>query len=92
VEDTLISIQKLRELLAVQDREIAALEEYSAVARNRYDAGYAMSYLEILDADRNYYAVRIEQTQTREELFAALVKSYKAMGGGWESASDSAKP
>lgn len=92
VEDALISIQKLRELLAVQDREIAALEEYSAVARNRYDAGYAMSYLEILDADRNYYAVRIEQTQTREELFAALVKSYKAMGGGWGSASDSAKP
>ncbi len=92
VEGALISIQKLRELLAVQEREIAALEEYSAVARDRYDAGYSMSYLEILDADRNYYVARIEQTQTREELFAALVRSYKAMGGGWESTSGSAKP
>jgi len=92
VEDALISVEKLRELLAVQQREIAALEEYAAVARNRYDAGYATSYLEILDADRNLYLAKIEQTQTRKDLFAALVRSYKAMGGGWDTTAGTVEP
>jgi len=92
VEDSLISIQKLRELMTVQRRQVAALEEYGAVARDRYDAGYASSYLEILDADRNLYLAKIEETEARKELFAALVNSYKAMGGGWESAAATVEP
>jgi multidrug efflux system outer membrane protein len=85
VEDSLVSIQKLRELLAIQERQIAALEQYAAVAHNRYDAGYSKSYLEILDADGSLYLARIERTKTRKDLFTALVRSYKALGGGWES-------
>jgi multidrug efflux system outer membrane protein len=92
VEDALVSIRKLRELLAIQERQIAALEEYAVVARNRYDAGYSYSYLEILDADRNLYNARIQHTRTRKDLFEALVKSYKAMGCGWDPAAVTVEP
>lgn len=92
VEDALISIQKLRELLAIQQREIAALEEYALIARNRYDAGYSFSYLEILDADRNLYNTRIQEAETLKDFFAALVSGYKAMGGGWDATASTVKP
>jgi multidrug efflux system outer membrane protein len=91
VEDALISVRKLRELLAIEERQVAALEEYAVVAQNRYDAGYSNSYLEILDADRSLYVARVEQAQTRRDLFAALVRGYKAMGGGWDTVSSGAQ-
>lgn len=82
VNDSLVSIQKIRELLTVQDRHVAALKEYALFAHNRYNAKYA-SYVEVLDAERSLFNTQLDNIQTRNRLFAALVNTYKTMGGGW---------
>lgn len=86
VNDSLITIQKLQELLLIQDRHISALKDNVYFAHSRYDAKYS-SYIEVVDAERNLFMTEIGNVQTRNDLLAALVRSYKAMGGGWGSRS-----
>jgi multidrug efflux system outer membrane protein len=64
-----------------------ALKDYARLARLRYDEGYS-SYLEVLDAERSLFNVDLGYTQTRADLFSAMVGLYKAMGGGWIDLAD----
>ena len=82
VEDALVSIRKLRELLEIQAKHVATLENYVTYSHDRYDAGLS-GYLEIFDAEQNLYNIQMQHTQTHKDLLVALVNSYKAMGGGW---------
>ena len=82
VNDSLVSIQKLRELLVIEARHISVLKDYAYFARSSYDAGYS-SYLAVLDSERDLYAAEIRYAQTQKDLFSAMVNTYKAMGGGW---------
>lgn len=92
VEDALISIQKQRELMEFQALHVATLEEYATLARGRFDASLpGSSYLAVLDAERNLYDTKIARTETLKALYSSLVTSYKAMGGGWESATPAAE-
>jgi multidrug efflux system outer membrane protein len=87
VENALIAIEKRRELLAVQREHLGTLEEYAALARERYEASLTgASYLEVLDAERNLYKARVAEAGTQRDLAAALIASYKALGGGWDAA------
>jgi multidrug efflux system outer membrane protein len=61
---------------------VEALENYLRLSRIRYDEGYT-SYLEVLDALRQYYEGQIELVQARSDTFVALIQLYRAMGGGW---------
>ncbi len=87
VEDALISIQKFRELQKIQVRHLSALKDYVNFARNRYDTGFS-SYLEVMDAERDLYLAQIKYVQTEQDIFTAIVASYKAMGGGWVTEQD----
>lgn len=87
VDDSLSSIQKLRQLSVIQQRHVDVLEMYVEYAKSRHDAGYSR-YMEVLDAERNLYTARINQTKTHRNIFASTVGMYKAMGGGWISAAD----
>jgi multidrug efflux system outer membrane protein len=82
VEDSLASLQKSREQLAAQGRQVEALRTYARLARVRYDNGYT-SYIEVLDAERSLFNVEVSYTQTQGVVFTSLVNLYKAMGGGW---------
>ncbi len=82
VNDSLVSVQKMRELLTVQDRRVVALKEYTSLAHNRYDAKY-VSYIEVLDAERSLFDSQVSNVRTQNDLFGALVSTYKTMGGGW---------
>jgi multidrug efflux system outer membrane protein len=82
VDDSLVTIQKLRELLEIEARHISALKDYAYFARSRYDVGYS-NYIVVLDSERNLYAAEIRYVQTQNDIFAAIVSIYKAMGGGW---------
>ncbi|MDY6853751.1 MAG: efflux transporter outer membrane subunit [Thermodesulfobacteriota bacterium] len=84
VNDSLISIQKLRELLQIEARHISVLKDYAYFARSSYDAGYS-TYLTVLDAERALYGAQIRYIQTQKDLFSAMVNTYNAMGGGWET-------
>jgi multidrug efflux system outer membrane protein len=82
VEDSLVLLQKSREQVASQGRQVEALRTYVRLARLRYDNGYT-SYIEVLDAERSLFNAELSYTQTQGTVFAALVALYKAMGGGW---------
>jgi len=87
VEDALISLQKSREQVAAQGRQVDALRTYARLARLRYDSGYT-SYIEVLDAERSLFNAELSYTQTQGTVFTSLVALYKAMGGGWVVTAD----
>jgi outer membrane protein, multidrug efflux system len=82
VDDSLIGLQKTREALVVQGREVDALRTYSRLARLRYEGGYT-SYIEVLDAERSLFNAQLSYTQTQGTVLTSMVNLYKAMGGGW---------
>jgi multidrug efflux system outer membrane protein len=82
VEDALVSLQKSREQVAAQGRQVEALRTYARLARLRYENGYT-SYIEVLDAERSLFNAETSYTQTQGVVFTAAIDLYKAMGGGW---------
>ncbi len=82
VENALIELQKSREQLIIQGRQVDALRTYARLARLRFEGGYT-SYIEVLDAERSLFNAELSYTQTQGEGFVALVNLYKTMGGGW---------
>ncbi|MHA7679673.1 efflux transporter outer membrane subunit [Cupriavidus sp. PET2-C1] len=82
VEDALAALQKTRERLVVQGRQVEALQTYARLARLRYEGGYT-SYIEVLDAERSLFNAQLGYAQAQGTVFASSVALYKAMGGGW---------
>lgn len=82
VEDSLIDVSKSREEFQVQSKQVEAYGEYARLARLSYDNGY-ISYLEVVDAERNLFNSEQALAQSQSRVFQALINLYKAMGGGW---------
>lgn len=82
VEDALISLQKTREQLLAQNRQVEATRIYLDMARLRYEEGY-ISFIEVLDSERSLFSIETVQAQTQGDVFNSLVNLYKALGGGW---------
>lgn len=82
VADSLVSLQKTRDQLVVQGRQVDALRTYSHLARLRYEGGYT-SYIEVLDAERSLFNAQLSYAQAQGTVFTSTVSLYKAMGGGW---------
>ena len=82
MNDGLISVQKRREQLEANGRHVEALADYARLANLRYDEGYA-DYLEVLDAERSLFDQQLNYVRIQSDVYAALVTTYKAMGGGW---------
>ncbi len=45
-----------------------------------------VSFLEVLDAERQLFAAEIELSQSRLERILGYVDLYRALGGGWTPA------
>jgi multidrug efflux system outer membrane protein len=82
VENALVDQARTRERVAVQHRQVSALQRYAELARLRYDDGYT-SYIEVLDAERSLFEAQLQLTQTQGQLYFALIELYRALGGGW---------
>ena len=83
VADSLVTIEKLRDLRVENETQVAALANSSKLARNRYDVGLA-NYLEILIADQQLFDAELVLAQTRGAQLNAVVQLYRALGGGWQ--------
>ncbi len=83
VRDALSGYEYLKERLVAQDRQIVALERTLELAQMRFDQGYS-SYLEVLDAQRGLFSVKISQANSELALANATTALYKALGGGWK--------
>lgn len=83
VENAFSSLIKREE----QERGLANGEASLAKARDAskaaYDAG-VVSLVEVLDADARLLSVRDARAQARTEAARASIRSFRALGGGWD--------
>jgi len=70
------------EQAAAQERLVAALAEYSELARLLFDGGYA-PYSTVLQAEQQFFPEQLNLAAARAQSLAATVSIYRAMGGGW---------
>jgi multidrug efflux system outer membrane protein len=71
--------------LAAERNRVAALARARELAQLGYDSG-AFSYLDLLDAERNWYQAQLEQVDAyRDQLFGQIA-TFKALGGGYDPA------
>jgi multidrug efflux system outer membrane protein len=83
VADALVTIDKLKDVRAEQEAQVAALQNASNLSRLRYDAGFS-NYLEVLIADQDLFDAEIELARTRGAQLNGVVQLYRALGGGWQ--------
>jgi multidrug efflux system outer membrane protein len=83
VADSLIAIQKLREVRVNQEQGVVALQDAADLSRSRYESGLA-SYLEILVADQALFQQQLLLAETRGAELRAVTDLYRSLGGGWQ--------
>jgi len=84
VSDELIAREQLGEIREHQTRQVSALEEAVTLSSERYTAGKA-SYYEVLEAQQQLFPAQLNLARTQRDQLLAVVALYKALGGGWQS-------
>jgi multidrug efflux system outer membrane protein len=83
VSDALIRYEKVREVRAKQELLVTTLQDRSRLSYLRYRGGVD-TLLSALDADRDLFDAEMGLVRTRRDELLALVRLYRALGGGWE--------
>lgn len=81
VADALTVRATVRRQVEVGARALAAQRERARLAKLRYERG-AVTYLDVLDAERDLLQVEQQQVQNRRALLSSQVALYLALGGG----------
>jgi multidrug efflux system outer membrane protein len=81
VADALAGRRYLAEQVAAQERGTLAQRQIAELARTRYSEG-VVSYIEVLDAERNLFAAEQALLQLRRAQVDNLVALYVVLGGG----------
>ena len=82
VENALIEIHTLKDEFRARKAQMDAAANAAMLSRERYNGGVT-SYLEVLDSDRTLFNSELSAASTKQQQFAAYIKLYKALGGGW---------
>jgi multidrug efflux system outer membrane protein len=82
VADALVTADKVREFIAATETRTTAGREVLRLQDKRYRAG-VVSYLEVLDAQRELFASEIDLARARRDQLQAYVDLYRSLGGGW---------
>ncbi|MGL6223589.1 MAG: TolC family protein, partial [Steroidobacteraceae bacterium] len=83
--DALAVTDKTRDVIAETVIRRDAARRLLDLQKQRYIAG-VVSYLEVLDAQRQLFASEIELSQTQLSRALGYVDLYRALGGGWAPA------
>jgi multidrug efflux system outer membrane protein len=86
VHDAMNNVDAGRQLVESTTVRINALRETLRLADLRYKAGYT-GYLEVLNAQRDLMQAESGLIDVQRNQLTAVVSLYKALGGGWDSAS-----
>jgi multidrug efflux system outer membrane protein len=88
----LVALQEVADALAAYDRDaveargnrdrVAVSTEYLRLANLRFRSG-VISYLEVLDAQRQLLSAQLDLNASEVNQRLATVQLYKALGGGW---------
>jgi len=82
VEDSLIDYRKSGERRNSQAARVEAERRVLSLAETRYRGGVS-DYLEVLDAQRSLFDAELDSVQSINDQLVAMVRLYKALGGGW---------
>jgi multidrug efflux system outer membrane protein len=88
VSDALIGYQKLHQVRVAQETTVKDLQDTVDTSLVRYRGGIT-TYLEVLDGQRSLFEAELALAQARGNEYQSLVQLYKALGGGWQQASQS---
>jgi len=83
VDDAVTSYRAQQDRLASLDRALAAARLSTTLASDRYDRGLT-DYLNVLDAERQQFALQQDYVFAQQVEAESLVGLYKALGGGWQ--------
>ncbi len=81
--DALVAIDTYRNQMIAQQANLAANEDYQAIASQRYEQGLD-SFLTLLDAQRSLYGARQNFLSLKLAQLLNQVTLYKVLGGGWK--------
>jgi multidrug efflux system outer membrane protein len=84
VENSLSGIRHLGDQAAAQDRAVASARRAAELASERYRSGI-VSYLEVVDANREALQAERAGAQLEGQRLIASVQLIKALGGGWDN-------
>lgn len=90
VESALVALARNRERSAALTLATGAAQSAAELARQRYAAGL-IDFQSVLDTERSVRALEDSLASTRTDGVLALIKLYKALGGGW-SPQSAARP
>lgn len=84
VENALVSYAAGRERLETRRRAAESARNAALLARTLYQAG-SVDFQKVLDTDRTRLTAEDGLASAEGDLLAAVVKLYKALGGGWRA-------
>lgn len=84
VNDSLITYRKAGEQLVSQRARVEAERKALELSDLRYRGGVA-TYLEVLDAQRSLFSAELDEVQAISSELTAVIRLYKALGGGWQT-------
>jgi multidrug efflux system outer membrane protein len=84
VEDSLSDIRHLTDQAAAQDRAVTSARQSADLATERYRSGI-VSYIEVVDANRDALTAERSATQLTGQRLVATVQLIKALGGGFDA-------
>ncbi len=82
VETSLTQIHYRAQQVAAQADAVKAANRATDLVRSRYEGG-AVSYLELLDAERTSLGLELQAAQVKAQRFVATVRLVQALGGKW---------
>jgi multidrug efflux system outer membrane protein len=85
VSDALVEYRKRGEARVEQEAFTVAARDTARLADIRYKGGVS-SYLEVLDSERQLFDAELNLIRARRDEMLAVVRLYKALGGGWQDA------
>ncbi|MCB2218619.1 MAG: efflux transporter outer membrane subunit [Desulfobulbaceae bacterium] len=84
VANSLTNYRYSADILSIQQQRAASAREALRLAESRYQVG-VISYIEVLDAQRQLFAAETELVQARLDRRLTLISLYLSLGGGWEN-------
>jgi multidrug efflux system outer membrane protein len=91
VADALVEHAKRRESRIQQGLLVDSLRDAARLADVRYRGGVT-SYLEVLDTERQLFDAELFLAQSQRDELLAIVRLYRALGGGWVQEQATASP
>ena len=87
IEDALATLNALQAENAAQERALVAAEKALHLSKVRYEAG-GVSYIEVVDSQRERLTAKRRVVQIRGQRFEATVQLIQALGGGFNGGSN----